>query len=66
MAKKPGGIVKSHFTYPGGSKLLVHLPGFMERVDDWRAQQRPVPNRSAAIRIMCEDRMATDAKVKRK
>lgn len=33
---------------------------FLERLDDWRAKRRPILTRSAAIKLMCEERMAAD------
>ena len=38
-----------------------HSDGFIERLDDWRSKRRPILSRSAAIKLMCEERMRDDA-----
>lgn len=35
-------------------------PSFLERVDDWRAVQRPVPSRAEAIRRLVEFAMSAE------
>jgi hypothetical protein len=45
----------------------VRLPEQLwEQIDDWRAEERPIPARSEAIRRLIELGLATDAKRARK
>jgi hypothetical protein len=40
-------------------QLRLHDP-FMSRLDDWRAEQRPIPNRQEAIILLAEKAIQLD------
>lgn len=40
---------------------LVVPESWTAKVDEWRASQRPIPNRSEAIRLLVEKALAQDA-----
>ena len=57
MAKSTGEITKSRKRAPqAGEPVLVRLqPALLAKVDEWRADQRPIPTRPEAMRAILQD-----------